>query len=68
MSRFGTKRTSRYSGYERRLPLTRCVLISEQALIGESLIECLEMALIGGDTRPPPYRAFSARHDVYRFL
>jgi hypothetical protein len=27
-----------------------------------------KMALIGGDTRPPPYRAFSARHDVYGFL
>ena len=37
-------------------------------LIGESLIECLEMALISGDTRPPPYRVFSARHDVYGFL
>ena len=31
-------------------------------------VECLEIALIGGDTRPPPYRAFSARHDVYGFL
>ena len=37
-------------------------------LNGESLIACLEMALIGGGTRPPPYRAFSARHDVYGFL
>jgi hypothetical protein len=37
-------------------------------LSGESLIERLEMVLIGGDTRPPPHRALSARHRLYGFL